>query len=183
MFQARLESYGALLLTFSPPRASIVISGAPCPSLHRGFSVMKHLDPRKRLLGLSFIFAVAVIWVAASFVVQGIQGAGVDAAVLSFIANSLFAVYLPIYWANLRLRQRPATPPDQERAALVPAGSAPSSSGAIEEPLAGSAAARGGDAPQMTWRQLLRVAFVVRGDRWLVVQQPAGSNGGGGGQE
>ena len=47
-------------------------------------------DPH-RLLGLAFIFTVALIWVAASFVVQGIEDAGVDAAVLTFIANSLFA--------------------------------------------------------------------------------------------
>ncbi|KAL4458711.1 hypothetical protein ABPG75_013576 [Micractinium tetrahymenae] len=85
------------------------------------------LGDRRRLLGLAFILAVALIWVAASFFVQGIEEQGAHPAVLTFVANSLFAVYVPIYYLNLRLRRRHAAAAAaarhaQERAALVPAG-------------------------------------------------------------
>lgn len=49
-------------------------------------------------LGLVFIFAVTVIWVIASFVVQEVESAGLHPFLLSYIANSLFIVYLPIHW-------------------------------------------------------------------------------------
>lgn len=121
-------------------------------------------DPR-RVLGLAFIFAVAIIWVCASFVVQGIQHEGVNTAVLTFISNSLFVVYLPVYWLNLRLRRRlAAAKSDQEQAALM-AGTGVRSD-AMVEPLAVPAAESSKDgAADMTWRQLLRVALVVRGHR------------------
>ena len=66
------------------------------------------LGEPKKLLGLGFIVAVAVIWVGASFVVQGIEEHGAHPAVLTFVANSLFAVYVPVYFANLRWRRRRA---------------------------------------------------------------------------
>ena len=62
-------------------------------------------DPH-RVLGFIFIFTVAFIWVIASFAVQGLESTGVHPVVLTFIANSLFSLYLPIYYLNLRLKQR-----------------------------------------------------------------------------
>ncbi|KAI7841405.1 hypothetical protein COHA_005022 [Chlorella ohadii] len=62
-------------------------------------------EPRK-LLGLVFVVAVAIIWVAASFVVQGIEERGAHPVVLTFVANSLFAIYVPVYYLNLRWRRR-----------------------------------------------------------------------------
>ncbi|KAL4535240.1 hypothetical protein Ndes2437A_g05967 [Nannochloris sp. 'desiccata'] len=47
---------------------------------------------------------VATIWVVASFAVQGIESSGVHPAVLTFFANSLFALYLPIYWISLKIQ-------------------------------------------------------------------------------
>ncbi|GAB4821963.1 hypothetical protein N2152v2_009009 [Parachlorella kessleri] len=95
-----------------------------------------------------------------------IQSRGVNAAVLTYIANSLFAVYLPIYWVNLRLRERVAARrrASQEEAALVPAGSNPSD--AMVQPLAAQSSK---DLPDMTWRQLLRSALLV-GPLWYLAQ-------------
>jgi hypothetical protein len=59
---------------------------------------------RKRLLGLCFILAVAVIWVVASFVVQDIESTGAHPLVLTYVANSLFAIYVPLYFLNLRIK-------------------------------------------------------------------------------
>jgi len=61
---------------------------------------------KQRLLGLSFIVAVAVIWVVASFVVQDIEASGAHPAVLTFIANSLFSVFIPIHFLNQKLRAK-----------------------------------------------------------------------------
>ncbi len=47
-------------------------------------------------MGLSFVFCVAVIWVAASFLVQDLEKEGINPFVLTYIANSLFIVLLPI---------------------------------------------------------------------------------------
>lgn len=58
---------------------------------------------RRRVLGLGFIVAVATIWVIASFAVQGIESAGVHPAVLTYIANSLFALYLPVHWIDRKV--------------------------------------------------------------------------------
>jgi solute carrier family 35, member F5 len=63
------------------------------------------LQHRDRLLGFSFILTVATIWVVASFAVQGIESSGVHPAVLTFFANSLFALYLPIYWVSLKIQK------------------------------------------------------------------------------
>ena len=83
------------------------------------------LGDRKRVLGLVFILTVALIWVAASFFVQGIEAQGAHPAVLTLVANSLFAVYVPVYFLNLRLRRRRqasgAMQQQLETSALVPA--------------------------------------------------------------
>ena len=55
-------------------------------------------DRRKYALGLLLIVTVAVIWVAASFVVQEVEAQGLHPFLLSYIANSLFIVYLPLHW-------------------------------------------------------------------------------------
>ena len=132
------------------------------------------LGDRRRLLGLGFIAAVAVIWVAASFVVQGIEEHGAHPAVLTLIANSLFAIYLPVYWLNLRWRRRRAAAAaaargahQHETATLVPAaaprsddaGDTAPALAAAEDSYNGKAA---GEAPPMALRQLFRAALIVR---------------------
>ncbi|KAL6516243.1 hypothetical protein OROGR_019548 [Orobanche gracilis] len=47
-------------------------------------------------LGLVYIFAVATIWIAASFVVQSVVDEGVSPFLVTYICNSLFVVYLPL---------------------------------------------------------------------------------------
>ncbi|VVA96780.1 unnamed protein product [Arabis nemorensis] len=49
------------------------------------------------VLGLIYIFSVATIWIAASFVVQSVVDAGVSPFLITFICNSLFVVYLPLF--------------------------------------------------------------------------------------
>ncbi|CDY66751.1 hypothetical protein HID58_003733 [Brassica napus] len=49
------------------------------------------------VLGLTYILAVATIWIASSFVVQSVVDAGVSPFLITFICNSLFVVYLPIF--------------------------------------------------------------------------------------
>lgn len=49
------------------------------------------------VLGLIYIFAVATIWIAASFVVQSVVDAGVSPFLITFICNSLFVIYLPLF--------------------------------------------------------------------------------------
>ncbi|KAL1211923.1 hypothetical protein V5N11_023901 [Cardamine amara subsp. amara] len=49
------------------------------------------------VLGLIYLFAVATIWIAASFVVQSVVEAGVSPFLITFICNSLFVVYLPLF--------------------------------------------------------------------------------------
>lgn len=48
------------------------------------------------ILGLVYIFAVATIWIAASFVVQSVVDAGVSPFLITYICNSLFIVYIPL---------------------------------------------------------------------------------------
>lgn len=48
------------------------------------------------VLGLIYIFAVAAIWIAASFVVQSVVDTGVSPFLITYICNSLFVVYVPI---------------------------------------------------------------------------------------
>ncbi|KAL5056040.1 hypothetical protein RYX36_036722 [Vicia faba] len=47
-------------------------------------------------LGLIYIIAVALIWIAASFVVQSVVDDGVSPFLVTYICNSLFVVLLPI---------------------------------------------------------------------------------------
>lgn len=51
---------------------------------------------REQALGIFFIFTVAVIWVAASFLVQNLEQQGINPVVLTYIANSLFIVLIPV---------------------------------------------------------------------------------------
>lgn len=48
------------------------------------------------VLGLVYIFAVATIWIAASFVVQSVVDEGVSPFLVTYICNSLFVVYIPL---------------------------------------------------------------------------------------
>lgn len=50
----------------------------------------------KWVLGLVYIFAVATIWIAASFVVQSVVDEGVSPFLVTYICNSLFVVYIPL---------------------------------------------------------------------------------------
>ena len=59
--------------------------------------------------GLALIACVAVIWVIASFAVQSVEASGVPAFLLTYIANILFVVYLPLY-AVLQWRGKRALP-------------------------------------------------------------------------
>lgn len=58
----------------------------------------KDLDSKawKWGLGLIYIIAVAIIWIAASFVVQSVVDAGVSPFLVTYICNSLFVVLIPI---------------------------------------------------------------------------------------
>ncbi|KAK7255938.1 hypothetical protein RIF29_29367 [Crotalaria pallida] len=47
-------------------------------------------------LGLLYIFLVATIWIAASFVVQSVVDGGVSPFLVTYICNSLFVVLIPI---------------------------------------------------------------------------------------
>ncbi|WCJ38098.1 EamA-like transporter family [Euphorbia peplus] len=48
------------------------------------------------IVGLMYIFAVATIWIAASFVVQSVVDGGVSPFLITYICNSLFVVYIPL---------------------------------------------------------------------------------------
>lgn len=48
------------------------------------------------ILGLIYIFAVAAIWIVASFVVQSVVDEGVSPFLVTYICNSLFVVYIPL---------------------------------------------------------------------------------------
>ncbi|XP_050367182.1 thiamine-repressible mitochondrial transport protein THI74 [Argentina anserina] len=50
----------------------------------------------KWVLGLVYIFAVASIWIAASFVVQSVVDAGVSPFLVTYVCNSLFVIYIPL---------------------------------------------------------------------------------------
>lgn len=94
-------------------------------------------------------------------------------AVLSLVSNSLFVVYLPIYWLNLRWRRRRAADAHAvhaaESAALVPAAQPRSDKGGA---LAGgglgpedSSNGKAGAVPGavMPLRQLFHAALIVSG--------------------
>lgn len=59
---------------------------------------------RRRLAGLACVGAVATVWAGASFVVAGVEAAGLPPLALTYIANSLFVLYLPAYFL-LRARR------------------------------------------------------------------------------
>lgn len=48
------------------------------------------------VLGLTYIVAVASIWIAASFVTQSVVDAGVSPFLVTYICNSLFVIYIPL---------------------------------------------------------------------------------------
>ncbi|KAL3647643.1 hypothetical protein CASFOL_008611 [Castilleja foliolosa] len=48
------------------------------------------------VLGLIYILLVAIIWIAASFVVQSVVDEGVSPFLVTYICNSLFIVYIPL---------------------------------------------------------------------------------------
>lgn len=48
-------------------------------------------------MGLIYIVAVATIWIAASYVVQSVVDSGVSPFLITYICNSLFVVYIPIF--------------------------------------------------------------------------------------
>ena len=60
---------------------------------------------RDRSLGILFIFLVAVTWVLASFLVQEVEAEGLSPFALTYIANSLFIIYLPVYFVTQKLKQ------------------------------------------------------------------------------
>eukprot|EP01025_Chloroclados_australasicus_P050045 TRINITY_DN5716_c0_g1_i1.p2 TRINITY_DN5716_c0_g1~~TRINITY_DN5716_c0_g1_i1.p2 ORF type:complete len:388 (+),score=33.72 TRINITY_DN5716_c0_g1_i1:23-1165(+) len=47
-------------------------------------------------LGLVFVFLVALIWQLASYIVQSIESQGLSPFILTYLANSLFIILLPI---------------------------------------------------------------------------------------
>ncbi|CAM8884262.1 unnamed protein product [Rhodiola kirilowii] len=49
------------------------------------------------ILGLTYIVLVASIWIAASFVVQSVVDEGVSPFLITYICNSLFIVYIPLF--------------------------------------------------------------------------------------
>lgn len=51
---------------------------------------------KKQLTGILYTVTAAVIWVLASFVVQAVEDQGLNPFLLSYIANSLFVVLLPL---------------------------------------------------------------------------------------
>lgn len=59
---------------------------------------------RRRLAGLACVGAVATVWAGASFVVAGVEAAGLPPLALTYVANSLFVLYLPAYFL-LRARR------------------------------------------------------------------------------
>ncbi|KAI6674465.1 hypothetical protein NL676_002371 [Syzygium grande] len=49
------------------------------------------------ILGLIYIVAVASIWIAASYVVQSVVDSGVSPFLITYICNSLFIIYIPVF--------------------------------------------------------------------------------------
>ena len=133
------------------------------------------LGDRRKLLGLAFILAVALIWVVASFFVQGLEEHGAHPAVLTMVANSLFAVYVPVYYLNLRIRRswgqaQEQREPAQEAAVLVPANAARSDEGDTPPSLAVEDSGSKGPAPTMALKQLFRASLIVRLPPWAGCQ-------------
>lgn len=115
----------------------------------------------QRVLGLSFVVVVVVIWVGSSFLVQGIERGGASPVVLTFVANSLFAVFLPIYFISLRVRRKIRGASEHELDSLVPSGTPPSD---LDAHAAGAAAesSKLETHAQLPWRPLVKAALLVR---------------------
>lgn len=47
-------------------------------------------------MGSVYIIAVAIIWIAASYIVQSVVDSGVSPFLITYICNSLFVIYIPI---------------------------------------------------------------------------------------
>ncbi|XP_010066243.2 uncharacterized vacuolar membrane protein YML018C isoform X1 [Eucalyptus grandis] len=52
---------------------------------------------RRWILGLIYIVAVATIWIGASFLVQSVVHLGASPFLITYICNSLFIIYIPIF--------------------------------------------------------------------------------------
>ena len=50
----------------------------------------------KQFKGIACTVVAAIIWVLASFIVQKVEDEGLSPIILSYIANSLFVVFLPL---------------------------------------------------------------------------------------
>lgn len=61
---------------------------------------------RDRLLGLLFVVLVSCIWVFSSFLVQDIEELGVNPVIITFVSNSLFALYFPVYWLSQYIKSK-----------------------------------------------------------------------------
>ena len=86
------------------PSTSTSTTTAPSPPAPTPLS--PQLLRRRRLAGLACVLAVATVWAGASFVVAGVEAAGLPPLALTYIANSLFVVYLPAYCALRASRRR-----------------------------------------------------------------------------
>mmetsp|Transcript_42545 Transcript_42545/g.70997 ORF Transcript_42545/g.70997 Transcript_42545/m.70997 type:complete len:422 (-) Transcript_42545:50-1315(-) len=86
-----------------------------------------------QLIGYTFILIVALVWVAASFIVQEIVSDGIPPFVLTYICNSMFVLYLPVVefgstWAFLtRITTRGAAGDDADEDTLLEEVGAPDS--------------------------------------------------------
>lgn len=72
-------------------------------------SAWSNVDDKQRnqIVGLCFVFSVAVIWVAASFLVQNLEQQGINPFLLTYIANSLFVVLIPVSVVSSRGQKVP----------------------------------------------------------------------------
>mmetsp|Transcript_2965 Transcript_2965/g.10510 ORF Transcript_2965/g.10510 Transcript_2965/m.10510 type:complete len:363 (-) Transcript_2965:620-1708(-) len=59
-------------------------------------ALLARWDARARF-GMALVLAVATLWVAASFFVQSIEEKGIPPLLLTYVANSLFVLYLPTH--------------------------------------------------------------------------------------
>lgn len=75
-----------------------------CPSLDQvligpmwnSLGKLMDRDTRRWILGLVYIFVIAAIWIAASYIVQSVVDAGVSPFLVTYICNSLFMAYIPL---------------------------------------------------------------------------------------
>ncbi|KAK3242358.1 hypothetical protein CYMTET_47946 [Cymbomonas tetramitiformis] len=59
-------------------------------------TVFKTVQGSRKALGYFYVVSVAVIWVAASYLVKEIVHSGISPFILTYICNSLFVLYLPL---------------------------------------------------------------------------------------